>query len=217
MEQPTANSDTNNSANGKAQEQLWTALLTELQNDSVHPADHQTLAAALINPELSDTRLATLENRVSELSTYTDSLKHFLDRWGTEDDLIDQLNTDMARANDTVTAAIEDERADLTGAIEQLRSKLSRLDEALETAEHHLESTIADIESLTAEIDAVEADLERMRADVPDVAALDDRTDAVAQELADVEAAHRELSAFRDQLIQAVDSPRSAADEPTAE
>lgn len=128
-------------------------LLEELRNDRI---DDETAAAlrselGVEASESQEVRLRYLQNEVSDLAAYTDTIESFIDRHGTFDSVVDDVRSDLS--------ALEDRTGRIESTVEERSEAIDRIDDIDDELEK-IRSVQSDLESDLGEIREMQADFE---------------------------------------------------------
>ncbi|MCG1002828.1 MULTISPECIES: hypothetical protein [Halobacterium] len=182
---------------------LVATLAEAIRNDEVSDDDLETLQDAFGGvPNSTQVEIEHLQSRVSELEAYTDALEEFLDEEGTAQQLVSD---------------VEDEVASLSAALDDLDDELGEVEASVEDAagdREQLRERVADVEAEVDAVDDLHEDVERLRGDVDaiderledtedavmEVDELEDDLDDVSEDLEDLEDHVDEIEEWRSQL-----------------
>ncbi|WP_336036744.1 hypothetical protein [Halobacterium yunchengense] len=152
------------------------ALAAAIRNDEVDDDDLETIRSALGGvPNSTEVEIEHLQSRVSELEAYTDALEEFLDEEGTAQQIVDDVEDDVAALS-----------ADVEGLSEEVAEVQASVEDAADDREA-LRDRVAGVEDDLGAVDDLVDTVERVRGDVE---AIDERlTDAeeAAMTVEDVE------------------------------
>lgn len=178
---------------------IASVLAEEFRNDAVSEDDREFLREwAAESHAHNDVRVQHLQQRISDLEAYTDSLESFINENGTGRKLINDLKASM----ESLETEIEDyeERIDTTGEdLSELEDGLTDLSEDLTSIGEDVEALSADLSDLDAEVDEIGDEMER----------LDDLEEQTASIRDDLEGIHdhlESLDSFRDRLLSVLES-----------
>ena len=162
------------------------ALADAVREDRVSDEDLETLREAFGGvPKSTQTEIEHVQSRVSEMESYADALRAFIDENGTAKDVLADFEDDVASIEDDVAAIrsdvgtvetrvadADDERAELRehldeldaglGAVEDLRKDVERLSGDLDA----LDERVAGAEDLSMDVDALEDDVAAIEDDI---------------------------------------------------
>ncbi|MFW6436990.1 MAG: hypothetical protein ACOCYZ_05095 [Halococcoides sp.] len=184
------------------------ALAAELERDAVAEPIKETLARELgvetaePGQGSTDARIKHLQNEVSDLQAYTDSLEEFLDENGEGEQLIEELRTEVERFRselDELRAGQDEYQQDLeevSTGVEEIQSTTERLEGDLSTVRDRIDDAHAEIDELHEEIEGMNGVDDR-------VAEIEDRID---DEVAALESDLEDITAWREQLTSVMGS-----------
>lgn len=142
----------------RGQEQTEASVVDEfiaaLQSGDVSEEKQQTLREVLgVDPPGSmNARIEDCQTRLSDLSAYISALEEFLDEEGTGQQLLEQLQSDLAAVEEQVTS-LESEVTAATQEQEELRERLDEIEDELSA----VESVKTDVGSLRESVDDLES------------------------------------------------------------
>ncbi|WP_232688468.1 hypothetical protein [Halobacterium zhouii] len=169
------------------------ALADAVREDRVSDEDLATLQEAFGGvPKSTQTEIEHLQSRVSEMESYTDALKAFIDENGTAQDVLADFESDLETLESDV-AAVQDDVSSVEGDVADVETEVADAD--AERAD--LRQQVEDLESDLEAVSALREDVERLAGDLD---ALDERV-AGAEDLSmDVEELESDVEAIEDDV-----------------
>ncbi len=223
----------------EASDSVAAALAEEIREGRVSDEDLDILKEGLELGRVGhttsvDARISRLQSRVEDLAAYSDALAEFIDENGSAQEVIDRLEADFERIQDTVGSfedrldAAETERGDLSSEMETLEEGLDSVETALDALEEDIRSVHRDVAeldrdhtALSEEVSTLDGDIDALTEEVTaidgEVADLSEDINLVDDDLADLDAdlseVTEEVAALDEDVVELDETVASAADE----
>jgi hypothetical protein len=178
--------DADATADAAAGSSVAAALAAEIREGTVDDDDLTVLREAFEAeaeggvPTSVDVRIGRLQSQIEDLLAYRDALADFLDENGTAEEVVGEVNAELAdltervAALDDAVAEADDERATLADDVATVTDRVDDVADRLDTVAADLDDLSATAERIEERLDAVE----HLESDVEDIEAeLDDLRD----------------------------------------
>ncbi len=223
---------------GESAQNVTTTLLAEIHHDAVEDdvvrALRQELAldgASASDSGATDARIQHLQNEVSDLAAYTESLEEFLADNGTGDQMIrdfrdrldafedeldriqsmavendeamDEVRSEVDQVTDQI-AGVEDTVSSVEGTVNEVEGTVETLDSDVGTIDDEVDTLGEDVAGMEDSLASLESEVDSLRSDIEDV---DDRVGDIGDvddRIGEIESEIKDLKQWREQLSSVI-------------
>lgn len=192
---------------------IATTLIDELRNDTVPPTDKHRLYSELIASEEPraeyDKDLETLQDEIQEYTEYLVSLESFLDEYGSDEEIINQLRGEVESLSGDVEEALRELTDEKSRKVDRLRTDLDKLKDSIHNKKDRLDDLTDRANQINDSTGNLKEDIDGLEEQLSRRSDLKARTESLQDCVAELQATYDTIVKFREHLLLAMNGDDS--------